>query len=351
MPLHLRSPVGAEARGSRRSRSRHRPAFRFLGLLLLAAGLGACRRGPAAEALLEPTEVAVIPAQSLSGRSDAPSSAPQDAGLATPDLMATPDLLATVQAELMATLVALASASPTATATAPAVLGQAALPLDSPEAGCELPDQPLGLSLRVDPGAPQPTAPAAPYFDSYRVQVTEHRAAEGVFRLASQDPVLPFALELGYDGGTPPPLAVGGIYTISHYDDLHLPRPAGEGLRIDDEQGLLVLGINLREGEGAATRVLGGDRAGWTVETLPSACRFSRLDGCGYELRAAPVRFRRPDGPMAVLNAPSELLLEAAGAPTYRVTLATSHLRLWRGDLPCDDPTDWVQSYRITRQD
>ena len=357
-PLHLRTPAGAEARMSRPSR--HRPAARILALqLLVAIGLGACRRDPADDAASEPTEVAVIPAQSMANPTAPPPSS------LTAIEVTTPDLRATIEAELMATLVALASASPTATATAPAVLGQSALTLDKPEPGCELPTQTLGLSLRVDPAAPQPTAPAVPYFDTYRVLVTEHRAAEGIFRLQSQDPPLPFALELGYGGeanlgtrsdgtaliGAPPPLAVGAVYTITHYDDLHLPQPAGEGLRIDDERGLLVLGVNLRESQGAATRVLGGDRAGWSVETLSSACRFAQLDSCGYERRAAPMRFRRPEGAMAVLSAPGEQLLEAAGAARYRVILATSHLRLWRGDLPCADPADWVQSFRITRED
>lgn len=323
------------------------PASGFRACLFLAlvvGGLSACRRDPLATTTAPATERTYDPV----GLADRPTELPEGGGsAAAPE--ATPDVLATVQAEVLATLVALASASPTATSTPAAVVGVAALPAGSPEPGCELPSEPLGLSLRIDPAAPQPTVPSAPYFDSYRVQVTEHREAERVFALRSEDPPLPFGLELGY-AGEPPPLDLGAVYTITHYDDLHLPSPAGEGLRIDDERGLLVLGVNLREGQGAATRVLGGERAGWTVETLAATCRFTLLDACGYERRAAPVRFRRPEGAEAVLQAPGEQILASAGAPSYRVILATSHLRLWRGDLPCADPTDWVQSFRITRQ-
>jgi len=327
--------------------SRRNLEVRFVASLLLAclaSLVGGCRHDPSATTGAPATPWTAPPED----RAFRPTPDP-DRSASTEAPPATPDLLATVQAEVLATLVALASASPTATSTAAAVVGVAALPAGSPEPGCEIPSQPLGLSLRIDPAAPQPTVPSTPYFDTYRVQVVEHREAERVFALRPMDPPLPFGLELGYDG-EPPPLATGATYSMTHYDDLHLASPAGEGLRIDDERGLLVLGVNLRESQGAATRVLGGERAGWTVETLPAACRFTLLDACGFERRAAPVRFRRPEGAELVLQAPAEGILASAGAPDYRVNLATSHLRLWRGDLPCSDPTDWVQSFRITRQ-
>ncbi len=333
----------------------------FLPLCLGAVLLQACR-GADPEATDWPTEVpsrAALPLDGAVGGAASTALARARVGgddgstPLDPAAAATPDLLATVQAEVMGTLVALASSTATVTATAPPVLGQAALvaPAGSPEPGCELPDQVLGFSLRVDPAhAPQPTPPAAPYFDSYRVRILEQRTGDGLFRLRAEDPPLPFELELGY-GALAPPLQVGSLYDITHYDDLHLPSPAGEGLRIDDERGLVSLGINLRETEGAAERVLEGDRAGWLIQVLPSTCRYTVLDACGFERRAAAVRIRRPEGPELILSAGQDARLEAPDAPAYRIHLAVSHYRLWRGDLPCADRSDWVQSLRITRED
>lgn len=322
-----------------------------MALVLLGTGLvGACRVADP-EATPWPTEVAVRPVEVATSPGDAASA---DLGLGRVEApAATPDLLATVQAEILGTMVALASATATATATAPPVLGQAALsaPDGSPEPGCELPSRPLGFSLRIDPAySPQPTPPAQPYFDSYRVRVLEQRPDAGLYRLRSEAPPLPFDLELGYDS-LAPPLQVGALYEVTHYDDLHLPDPAGEGLRIDDERGLVSLGINLREGQGAEGRLMDGERAGWLIQSLPSACRHALLDACGFERRSAPLRFKRPEGPEQVLSAGQEARLDAEGAPAYRIHLAVSHYRLWRGDLPCPDRSDWVQSLRITRED
>ena len=97
--------------------------------------------------------------------------------------------------------------------------------------------------------------------------------------------------------------------------------------------------------------MLDGERAGWSIQSLPSSCRYALLDDCGFERRSAPLRFRRPEGRELILSAGQDARLEAAGAPAYRIHLALSHYRLWRGDLPCPDRSDWVQSLRITRED
>jgi hypothetical protein len=252
----------------------------------------------------------------------------------------TPDLIATVIA--MATNEA-AGIGPSAPTLGPVMAG-----IDrGPTPGCEIPRRPETWRLAPAPDAPEPERLGWSSFPAHTgtVEVVEHRPAEQLYVLRPIEPPASYLLHLSYDGA-PLPLAPGQPYRITAWQDgLGMP-PSGLALKVEDEAGPVFLGISLREVEGANDRVLPGDRAGFSVQQLPTQCLYTETDTCGVELRAAPVEVGRGGG--AVTLGPGKQSV-IPGTPAYRVTVLTSHLRRPLAVAPCADPTDWVLSYRIER--
>lgn len=264
------------------------------------------------------------------------------------------------------------------------------------ETGCAIPREPFRFAL-----APAADAPAEMVrrwsesfhwsFEAELVELTEFEAGRsgrarlrltGAYAQAWREgaPDLPVAgqplpegiarelpaglpLDLVYRGPALP-MATGRRYLLAYGSDQAAGGADGEALLVADEQGFVLLGLSLREGEGAERRLLAGLRGGFEIEQLPTECRHVTSDGCGFELRAAPVAVSVARGPggsalpatqAAGTSAPS-LRLNAGDTASlslernYTVRLATSHLRLWRGDQPCPDPADWRLSIRIERE-
>jgi hypothetical protein len=220
-----------------------------------------------------------------------------------------------------------------------------------PSAGCEIPRAADRWRLAPGPDAPaadQATA-AGQAQQSLMAEVLEHRAGEGQYLLRAVEPATDYPWLLQYTG-TAPPLEVGRRYRFTAWQDTPGSPPAGAGLRVEDESGPVFLGVTLRETAGADSRVLAGDRAGFTVQQLPTQCLFTEVTPCGVELRAAPVEVGRGGGKITLGPGKSADLPVDPGQPRYRVSVATSHLRRPVAEAPCPDPTDWVLSYQIARQ-
>jgi hypothetical protein len=166
-----------------------------------------------------------------------------------------------------------------------------------------------------------------------------------VYALRPEVPDLGFDLHLTY-GRDPLPLEVGRYYDFRVHNDRD-DEPLGWGLRIDDESGLLLLGISARETPGAADQILGGDRSDFRIRQLPTRCKYAPIDTCGYELRAAPVEFARGDFSVDVSPGSADLL---GRDPPYLAIVYNSHYRTWVRDEPCEDRTDYPLSYSLVRQ-
>jgi hypothetical protein len=265
----------------------------------------------------------------------------------------------------------------------------------SGEAGCEIPREPFRFALAPAPDAPPDLLRrwAESQHWSFEAELVESAELEagrsgraklrltGAYAQAWRDgaPDLPPAgkplpegiarelpagltLDLDYRGPALP-LVTGRRYLVAYGSDQAGGGGDGEGLLVADDQGLLMLGLSLREADGAERRVLAGLRGGFEIQQLPTECRHVASDGCGFELRAAPVLVAAAGGQggSAVATAqasggPARSLRLNAGETAslnleqrYTVRLATSHLRLWRGDQPCPDPADWRLSIRIER--
>jgi hypothetical protein len=260
-----------------------------------------------------------------------------------------------------ATLAALPPATPSATfvplvatprPAATALPGPTLLPIPGgaegagvpavPEPGCELVVGTETWSL-----APADDAPAGeravwlsgdtPVLEAIVVEP----AGLGAYILQPLAPAAPYSFTLGYSGDPPPVVAGQSYHFQAHAED-----ELGSGLLIEDEDGVLFLGVSLREAEGADAAILGGERFGFAVHQEPTECLYTELDPCGYELRAAPAVVARGQDSVT-LDAGAQGLLP--GDPPFTVTVHSSHFRRWLGDLPCPDSSDWVLSYRIER--
>jgi hypothetical protein len=251
---------------------------------------------------------------------------------------ATPDLLATViaGATSQALLTQAAAQSP----------GSAGGPPGQVLPGCDIP-------LAHESWVLAPEAPAADWPDaaqhSVTARVVEHLEAERRYVLQPAEPADAPPLRLSYDGA-PLPLSPGASYRFTAWADRPGDPPAGYGLRVDDEAGPVFLGVSLREAADADARVLGGDRAGFTVQQLPTQCGHTLVTACGVELRAAPVAVGGTAGRVTLGSGRSAELPTLPGASPYRITVLASHHRRPVVDTACPDPTDWVLSYRIERQ-
>ena len=302
----------------------------------------------------------------------------------------------TQAAASIATLIAMATAR-AAIATPPPVIGTGSQAAGTAEPGCQIPREPFRFELAPAPEA-DPAAAAvwsahrAWAFEADLIDLTETQPGlEGraSWRLSGAyaapleagapdlpqagqplPPDLPRDLPAGLPlllryRGPALPLSPGSRYLLAYDSDQPVDGPLGEGLLVSDARGLVLLGVSLREAEDADRQLLTGLRAGFAIRQLPTRCLHVESDGCGFELRAAPLELSD------ALAAPAAA--QAAGSPTdspaaslilnsgetgtmnlertFTVRLATSHYRLWRGDQPCASAADWRLSYRIERAD
>jgi hypothetical protein len=288
-------------------------------LILLGAILTAGCRSPSPSP---------IPSPSIRG-----TAAPLPSATATPLPTATPPPSATPWP----------TAVPTATA-APVIAGYTT---DRPEPGCEIPGLPEIWTVK--PAADAPPELQASWgrtvTPTLRAQVIGHDEANRRYQLKALEPAADSPFELIYSG-QPLPLEVGREYRFrAHVEDPD-EDPLGAGLIIEDADGVVFLGISARETRDADAQIFDGDRAGFGVRQLPTRCLYAPLNTCGYRLRAAPLEVKRADQ-TATLGAGQLGVLRTD--PPYKVTVLTSHLRSWVGDVPCANPVDWVLSYRIER--
>lgn len=184
---------------------------------------------------------------------------------------------------------------------------------------------------------------------AFSAEVTGHSPENRIYQLAMRAPERAEAYFLSYEG-EPLPLAEGGVYRFRWLDDREDEDPDGVALLVEDEEGLVFLGLNARETEGAEARIFGGDRGGLVIDRMPSACRQTVVDACGVELRAAPLRFRDPESGAELLLGPGQGgRLE--GARAYDLEVFAHHYRQPASAPPCEEAEDWVVSYRVARVD
>jgi len=256
-------------------------------------------------------------------------------------LVSTPDLLATVVAQITA-------AAPTtlaANVTPGAVLAPGSSSVVSP--GCEIPLTPEMWRLAPVPDAPAEALAAWTGRDQVTLtaDVLEHDATGRRYVLQPVEPADPYRYELTYSG-EPLPIDIGKRYRLTYSQDVPDAPASGVGLKVEDDAGPVFLGVSVREAADADSRVLKGDRAGFSVRQLATQCLYTQVTPCGVQLRAAPVEVSH--GGSTVALAPGKSA-DLTGEPAYRITVATSHYHLPVADLPCPDRTDWVLSYRIAR--
>ncbi len=212
---------------------------------------------------------------------------------------------------------------------------------------CEIPRTADSFTLMPAADAPEEarTAWADQTAPALTAEVREHDAEARTYTLRAVEPAADDGFVLSY-AGEPLPIEPGKTYRFTVHQDPAGGPPSGSGLKVEDEAGLVFLGVAARETEGADLRVLGGDRGGLAVRQLPTTCTQTETNACGYELRAAPIEVRRGDQALTLSAGETGRL---ATDPPYLVQVLTSHYRRWLGDIPCADPTDWVLGYRIAR--
>lgn len=261
---------------------------------------------------------------------------------------ATPTATLAPEAALATLAALLPSATAGASAAADPVLGLP--PPAVPEPGCAIPRGAPSYRLVPAPEAPEALRAewAAGGDRSLEAELLSHDPGARLYALRAIEPAPDQAFILVYDGA-PLPIETGRRYRFRLHADPPAAEPAGSALRIDDEAGLVFLGVSVRETAGASARIFGGDRAGFELQQLPTRCRYVESDGCGFELRAAPLEIAHPEGGALRANAGEGAELSAPGG-RYRVDVLTSHFRRWLSDMPCADPSDWVLAYRIARQ-
>ena len=216
------------------------------------------------------------------------------------------------------------------------------------EARCDVPRAADLVTFTLAAGTPAETAAAwqAEARHAFVGRVTAHDPVGRAYRLRPEEPAPDVELDAAYSF-QPLPIEVDRSYRFTLWSDPPGAPPAGRALLVEDDEGLVALVVAVREAEGAGLRLLGGERAGYAVRQLPSLCRTGPMDGCGNQLRAAPLEVARGDAWLTLGAGDSGAF---AYDPPYVVTVRTSHVRLPVGVVPCPDPTDWVQSYRIERQ-
>jgi hypothetical protein len=239
---------------------------------------------------------------------------------------------------------------PTATFT-PAPTATAVFDTSSggePEPGCELPL--TGATWSVAPADDAPDEVRVEWSASVTrtisAEVVEHDAEAKRYVLKALDGPGDYAFWLRYSEAQLP-LETGRRYRFLSHQDPPDGAATGSALRIDDDSGVLFFGLSVRETEGALEAVLGGDRGGFVVRQLPTTCVYAPIDACGYELRAAPAQMKRGEATLTLTAGQTGTL---ASDPPYEATIYTSHYRLWRQDVPCSEPTDWILSYQLVRQ-
>lgn len=128
------------------------------------------------------------------------------------------------------------------------------------------------------------------------------------------------------------------------------PEPRGSGLIVRDDAGTVAVVVAVRETPGADARLLGGDRGGFVVRQLPSACAEGVVDACGYTLRPAAVSFALGDETITLGPDTSGTLPAGAGHAAYRIDVGASYVWTAGDALPCPDPRHVVLAYAIQRQ-
>jgi hypothetical protein len=294
-----------------------------LGLTQVLAGCSALRPAPP-----EPTETPIAPFAARPLPTATPTPTPEPSATPLPPELA------------LATLAALLPPTPTA---GPVSLPAATLPASA----CTIPKIADSYALAPAPEAPEAAradwaAQAAP---ALTAEVLGYDAEARRYALRAVDPAAEHGFVLSHSGD-PLPIETGKTYRFTVHQDLPDRPPAGHGLKIEDEAGLVFLGISVREGDGSARRVLDGDRGGLTIYQLPTLCTQTEASPCGIELRAAPVEVSQGDQVLSLNPGETGVL---ATDPPYEVRLLSSHYRRWLGDVPCADPTDWVLAYRVAR--
>lgn len=245
--------------------------------------------------------------------------------------------------------------TPTATATPLPTATALPTPLPSgPEATlaalelkCDVPVVPEIITATLAAGASdearQAWAETAEH--AFSGEVVGHDPVAKAYRLRPVDPPADYEVDVAYSL-EPWPVEVGRTYRFTLWSDPAGAVPSGRAVRIDDDDGFLFLNVSVRETDGAGQRVLGGDRAGFAVRQLPTLCRQGPMGPCGHQRRAAPMEIARGDLWLTLSAGESGAF---ALDPPYVVTVHTSHHRFPLAAVPCPDPTDWVQSYRIAR--
>lgn len=312
--------------------NRHAPRAAWIfglgfGLAQVLAGCSALRPAPP-----EPTETPIAPFAARPLPTDTPEPTPEPSSTPVPPEIA------------LATLEALLPPTPTA---GPALLPPGGAATALPAAACTIPKIADSYALAPAPDAPESArvdwaAQAAP---ALTAEVLGYDAEARQYALRAVDPAADHGFVLSHSGDRLP-IETGKTYRFTVHQDLPGTPPAGHGLKIEDDAGLLFLGISLREADGAARRVLGGDRGGLAIGQPPTLCTVTETSPCGYELRAAPLEVAQGDRVLSLNPGETGVL---ATDPPYEVVLQTSHYRRWLGDVPCADPTDWVLAYRIAR--
>lgn len=218
----------------------------------------------------------------------------------------------------------------------------------TPEPGCEIPLQVVSWKLEpsVEAAAEVHAEWRSAITRTLEAVVIDHDPAQQLIVLQPTNGPWHDRFWLRYSHSAPP-IEVGRRYRFTSHQDVPGQPPAGWAIRIDDEAGLLYFAASVRETPDAERRLLGGDTAGFLVRQESSTCRYAIIDPCGYELRAVPVRIERGDQAL-VLNIGQSGVL--AGDPAYRATVLASHVRFWREDRRCADPTDTVLAYELVRQ-
>jgi hypothetical protein len=146
-------------------------------------------------------------------------------------------------------------------------------------------------------------------------------------------------------GGPPVPLAIDATYRFTTYAPPPSGPDLGAGLLVEDDAGLVFLGLTAEAAPGAIDALLAGARGGVELRQLPTTCAPAAQDGCGYALRAAPVEVSIA-GETATVSPGGTAAL--AG---LRIDLHASHIRQWAASVPCDVPAEPVLSISIARSE
>jgi len=266
---------------------------------------------------------------------------------ATPgDAAATIDIAA-FATELSATIAAMASPGPT---FAPRVAVNTAVPI----AGCVVPKRPFDSSVALAGDVPDrirawwyADASAPRTFDG---EVVEHARGAGVTHLRAIRDGDAFEATITTDGslGLEPGHRVHVAWQHVGTGTAGL-ESLGFALLVSDDAGLVAHVLSRKADLPADEPLLGGDRAGWTIEQLRSPCMTPERV-CGVALYAAPVRFALGDATLVVDPGAGDVLQTVDGTHAFDISVATSHVAVAEGAITCPDGVSWPLSYRIVRR-